>query len=79
MTKVLILNNDKPENFTVVSLLVGATIEEVERCLIIETLSKCAGNKTLAAKILGINSKTLRNKLVKYRAEGHLDEEINNE
>ena len=46
--------------------LVGKTVNEVERGLIIDTLSHCYGNKTQAAKILGISIRTLRNKLNEY-------------
>lgn len=46
--------------------LIGKTVEEVEKSLIIDTLSHCHGNKTQAAKILGISIRTLRNKLNDY-------------
>jgi two-component system response regulator FlrC len=50
--------------------LVGRTVADVERDLIIETLSHCLGNRTHAANILGISIRTLRNKLQQYRQEG---------
>ena len=50
--------------------LVGRRMEEVERDLIIETLSHCLGNRTRAAEMLGISIRTLRNKLHEYRAAG---------
>ncbi|SDB37137.1 sigma-54 interaction domain-containing protein [Belnapia rosea] len=50
--------------------LVGRKVEEVERDLILETLSHCLGNRTRAAEILGISIRTLRNKLHEYRAQG---------
>ncbi len=53
-----------------VARLVGRKVEEVERELIIETLSHCLGNRTRAAEILGISIRTLRNKLQDYRAAG---------
>ncbi|MBB5690535.1 sigma-54-dependent Fis family transcriptional regulator [Roseomonas alkaliterrae] len=53
-----------------VSALVGRRVEEVERDLIIETLSHCLGNRTRAAEMLGISIRTLRNKLHEYRAAG---------
>jgi len=52
------------------SSLVGRRVEEVERDLIIETLSHCLGNRTRAAEMLGISIRTLRNKLHEYRAAG---------
>ena len=53
-----------------VSALVGRRVEEVERDLILETLTHCLGNRTRAAEILGISIRTLRNKLHEYRAHG---------
>lgn len=50
--------------------LVGKTVAEVERDLIIKTLDKCLGNRTHAANILGISIRTLRNKLKQYTDEG---------
>ena len=50
--------------------LVGRTVAEVERALILETLKHCLGNRTHAANILGISIRTLRNKLNEYSADG---------
>ena len=50
--------------------LVGRTVAEVERDLILDTLDHCLGNRTHAAKILGISIRTLRNKLGEYVAAG---------
>jgi DNA-binding NtrC family response regulator len=50
--------------------LVGRTVAEVERDLILETLKHCLGNRTHAATILGISIRTLRNKLNEYAADG---------
>ncbi len=50
--------------------LVGKTVAEVERDLIIDTLSHCLGNRTHAANILGISIRTLRNKLKQYSSDG---------
>src|SRR6201747_2179418 len=44
--------------------LVGRTVADVERDLILETLKHCLGNRTHAANILGISIRTLRNKLI---------------
>lgn len=49
--------------------LVGRTVEEVEKELIIDTLDYCLGNRTQAAQILGISIRTLRNKLNQYSDE----------
>lgn len=53
-----------------VESLVGRTISDVERDMIINTLDHCLGNRTHAANILGISIRTLRNKLNQYRDEG---------
>jgi two-component system response regulator FlrC len=50
--------------------LVGRTVADVERDLILDTLDHCLGNRTHAAKILGISIRTLRNKLSEYVADG---------
>jgi len=50
--------------------LVGHTVAEVERDLILQTLKHCLGNRTHAANVLGISIRTLRNKLNEYSAEG---------
>ncbi|HEY4252838.1 MAG TPA: sigma-54 dependent transcriptional regulator [Roseomonas sp.] len=53
-----------------VAALVGRRMDDVERELILETLSHCLGNRTRAAELLGISIRTLRNKLQEYRASG---------
>ena len=50
--------------------LVGRTVADVERDLILETLAHCRGNRTHAADILGISIRTLRNKLNAYAGDG---------
>jgi two-component system, response regulator FlrC len=55
---------------TVTRALVGRTVADVERDLILETLKHCLGNRTHAANILGISIRTLRNKLNEYSDEG---------
>jgi DNA-binding NtrC family response regulator len=48
---------------------VGMTIDEAEKILIIATLQHAGNNKTRAASILGISTKTLHVKLKQYRIE----------
>jgi DNA-binding NtrC family response regulator len=55
---------------TVTRALVGRTVADVERDLILETLKHCLGNRTHAANILGISIRTLRNKLNEYAGHG---------
>ena len=50
--------------------LVGSSLRDVERDLVLETLSHTRGNRTAAAHLLGISVRTLRNKIVEYSAEG---------
>ncbi len=49
---------------------VGQTVAEMEKTLILDTLSHCLGNRTHAANILGISIRTLRNKLNEYADAG---------
>ena len=48
------------------SLETGMTVEAAEKILILKTLKAHSGNKTKAAEVLGISSRTLRNKLQEY-------------
>ncbi len=54
----------------VVPLLIGSTVDEVERELVLQTLARCDGNRTRAARVLGLSVRTLRNKIRQYSAEG---------
>jgi two-component system response regulator FlrC len=44
------------------------TLREMEQHLIFQALDETAGNRTHAAKLLGISVRTLRNKLHEYRS-----------
>ena len=44
----------------------GIGLEEMERVLIVKTLAETGGNRTRASEILGINRRTLQNKLRVY-------------
>jgi len=50
--------------------LIGKTLADVERDLILDTLKHYLGNRTHAANILGISIRTLRNKLKQYSDAG---------
>lgn len=50
--------------------LIGRTVFDVEKELILNTLDHCLGNRTHAANILGISIRTLRNKLKEYSDDG---------
>jgi len=45
-------------------------LDEVEKRSILETINACSGNKSEAARRLGITRKTLRKKLDKYESAG---------
>ena len=53
-----------------VDRLVGHTVAEVERELILQTLQSCGGNRTSASSVLGISVRTLRNKLKTFVQAG---------
>jgi two-component system response regulator FlrC len=45
------------------------TLREAEKMLIMRALDQTEGNRTHAAKVLGISVRTLRNKLNEYKSE----------
>lgn len=53
--------------------LVGQSVNQVERALILQTLDRCGGNRTTAAAILGISVRTMRNKLRSFQADDFVD------
>ena len=44
----------------------GISLDDMERALIVKTLAETGGNRTKTAEILGINRRTLQNKLRQY-------------
>ena len=54
----------------VVPLLIGSTVGEIERELVLQTLARWHGNRTHAARMLGVSVRPLRNKIRQYSAEG---------
>lgn len=50
--------------------MVGLSLREMEKNLLLKTLESEGGNRTRAAQVLGITVRTLRNKLKEYRQEG---------
>ena len=48
----------------------GVTLEEAEKQLIVRTIKECRGNRTAAAKKVGISRRTLHRKLHRYGLEG---------
>jgi DNA-binding NtrC family response regulator len=54
----------------IIPMLIGATVDEIERELVLQTLARCDGNRTRAARVLGISVRTLRNKIRQYSGQG---------
>ena len=50
-----------------------STIDDMERYMILQALGDSNNNQQAAADKLGISARTIRNKLRKYREEGHID------
>jgi DNA-binding NtrC family response regulator len=59
-----------------VQFSVGMTFEEVEREMLLKTLARCGNNKCRTANVLGITAKTIYNRLLRYRAEGLIDDAL---
>lgn len=55
--------------------LAGLSLDEVEKRAILETLESCQGNKSEAARRLGVTRKTLHAKLTRYGLQDQLDSE----
>ena len=54
----------------IVPMLIGSTVEAIERELVLQTLARCDGNRTRAARVLGLSVRTLRNKIRHYATDG---------
>ena len=59
------LDNPIPENFF------GMTLDDIERHVIVSYIRRNNGNKTAAARELGVTSRTLSNKMKRYRQLGY--------
>mgnify|MGYP001078278119 FL=1 len=60
----------RDDHASMIAPFVGSNIADVERALILGTLTHCNGNRTSAANILGISVRTMRNKLRLFMDEG---------
>jgi DNA-binding NtrC family response regulator len=58
------------ENDTSISFRVGMTFDDVEREMLLKTLAFHRNNKCRAARALGITTKTIYNRLLRYRELG---------
>ncbi len=61
------IRDQRSESAGAVVLPAGSTVAEAEKLLILETLKQMDNNKSRAARALGIDVKTIRNKLRAYR------------
>lgn len=73
---LLFMENSKEQvgKTSLIDLQTPITIEEMERDLILQTLEHYDYNRTKSAHSLGINVRTLRNKLNQYRDEGYIND-----
>ena len=55
---------------SILEQLVGHTVAEIERELIIKTLDHFEGNRTRASVALGISVRCLRDKIHQFKAQG---------
>lgn len=62
-------NSDEKPQQTDATQQAGGTLADMEKNMILNTLDQTLGNRTHAAKILGISIRTLRNKLQQYNID----------
>jgi transcriptional regulator with GAF, ATPase, and Fis domain len=59
-----------------VTFQVGTSFEEIEREMLLRTLAQYGNNQRQAARVLGITPKTIYNRLLRYRAQGLIGDEL---
>jgi DNA-binding NtrC family response regulator len=59
-----------PSPHQIVPMLIGSTVEAIERELVLQTLARFDGNRTHAARVLGLSVRTMRNKIRQYATDG---------
>jgi DNA-binding NtrC family response regulator len=64
------VNSQTRSPHEIVPMLIGSTIEAIERELVLQTLARCEGNRTHAARVLGLSVRTMRNKIRQYATDG---------
>jgi len=62
-------NTNSANDLDSASGLGGVPLAELEKVAILDTLRQTAGNKTKAAKVLGISDRTLRDKMRRYEQQ----------
>jgi DNA-binding NtrC family response regulator len=73
-TKSETMAGSDKDNDTSISFRVGMTFDDVEREMLLKTLAYHHNNKRRAARALGITTKTIYNRLVRYRELGLIGE-----
>ncbi|HJT98594.1 MAG TPA: sigma-54 dependent transcriptional regulator [Rhodanobacteraceae bacterium] len=58
----------------VVRFRVGMTFDDIEREMLLKTLAHYGNNKRHTARALGITTKTIYNRLLRYRSQGLIDD-----
>jgi DNA-binding NtrC family response regulator len=69
-TKSEAITGPEAETDTSISFRVGMTFDDVEREMLLKTLAFHRNNKRRAARALGITTKTIYNRLLRYRELG---------
>ena len=59
-----------------VTFQVGMSFEEMEREMLLRTLAQYGNNQRQAARVLGITPKTIYNRLLRYRSQGLIGDEL---
>ena len=67
-----LLTEPADNDFTLPRALDVLPLREIERHVILHRIEAHGGNKSAAARALGVTSRTLRNKLTEYRRLGHV-------
>ncbi len=70
----LILDEEDDESESDFTVRAGVSVREMEEKLIFATLKEVGNNRTMAAKMLGVSIRTLRNKLNEYK---HREVQVN--
>lgn len=65
--KLIVIEKNNINETSVVSFLVGNSLKDIERAIILETLKRVNGNQSIASEMLQISTRTIRNKLKEYK------------
>jgi DNA-binding NtrC family response regulator len=68
--EIALPKSQTPSPHEIVPMLIGSTVEAIERELVLQTLARFDGNRTHAARVLGLSVRTMRNKIRQYAIDG---------